>query len=877
MKQLDKVYDPARVEDSTYQFWMDGGWFVAQRDPAKTPYTIAMPPPNITGQLHMGHAMDNTWQDILIRFKRMQGFAALWVPGTDHASIATEARVVAQMAAEGLSKEDLGREKFLERVWEWRRQYGGRIVQQLKKLGSSCDWTRERFTMDEGCSRAVRHVFKLLYDEGLIYRGERIINWCPTCLTSISDAEVEHEEQQSYLWHIKYPVAGEAGSYITVATTRPETMLGDVAVAVHPEDERYRRLVGKMVMLPLMEREIPVIADEYVDREFGTGVVKITPAHDPNDFEVGQRHCLPLPKILTDDAHISENGGKYAGLCRDEARKAVVEDLTALGLLEKAEPHAHNVGTCYRCGTTVEPMVSLQWFVRMEPLAQPAIAAVKEGRINYVPERFTKTYLHWMENTRDWTISRQLWWGHRIPAWYCGDCGEITVSEEAPAVCAHCGSARLRQDEDTLDTWFSSALWPFSTLGWPEETPDYQYFYPTDTLVTAYEIIGFWVSRMIFSGLKYTGREPFHTVLIHGLMRDEQGRKMSKSLDNGIDPLDVINEYGADALRLMLVMGSTLGNDQRFSADKVTASRNFANKLWNAARFVLMNLPADFEPGLPAPEALEMSDQWALSLFSQTTAEVSENLEKFEFGLAAQKIVDFIWDVYCDWIIEIAKNRLSGGDEARADTARRVLVWLLCGALKLLHPFMPFITEEIYRALPGSGETIMTQPWPRQEDAPSYPAQQQAFAEVVNLVRAVRTVRAEMNVHPAKRTSLIIETARPEIFKAGEGVIQKLAGADEVRCVAAYEGEAAGMVQVATPIAKAFIPMLELIDRDKELARLQKERAAADAEVKNLNARLENKGFVDKAPPNVVQDIRDKLLRAEEKRRRIEESITALG
>ena len=876
MRELEKVYDPAKVEDATYDFWTKGGWFEARRDPDKKSYTIVMPPPNITGQLHMGHAMDETWQDILIRFKRMQGYSALWVPGTDHASIATEARIVAEMRTEGLAKEDLGRERFLDRAWEWKRTYGGRIVEQLKKLGCSCDWGRERFTMDEGCSKAVLHVFKTLYDEGLIYRGERIINWCPHCLTSISDAEVEHEEQKSFLWHVRYPVVG-SDEYLTVATTRPETMLGDTAVAVHPDDDRYKHLHGKMVVLPLVNKEIPVVVDEYVDMDFGTGVVKITPGHDPNDFEVGRRHDLPVPIIMTEDAHINENGGKYAGMDRAEARKAVVADLEAGEYLVKTEPHPHNVGTCYRCGTTIEPMVSLQWFVKMVPLAKPAIQAVKDDTIKFVPERFTKTYLHWMENTRDWTISRQLWWGHRIPAWYCDDCGEITVSEGVPAVCQHCGSGHIHQDEDTLDTWFSSALWPFSTLGWPEETEDLKYFYPTNTLVTGYDIIGFWVSRMIFSGLKFTGQAPFDTVLIHGLVRDEEGRKMSKSLGNGIDPLDVISEYGADALRFTLVVGSTPGNDMRFSTSKVTSSRNFANKLWNATRFVMMNLPEDFTPGLPSADALELSDKWAVSTFNNLVKEVTENLDRFEFGLAAQKVYDFIWDILCDWTIEIAKPRLNGEDAASADTVRRVLVWLLSGALKLLHPFMPFITEEIYRALPGSGETIMTQPWPEFDPAFDFAAQEEAFGEVVNVIRAVRNARAEMNVHPAKRTQLIIETDKPDIFTDGNNVLMRLGSADSVKTVARFEGDSKGMVQLATPVARVFIPMMELIDREKELARLSKELESAEKEIQSFNGRLANKGFVEKAPQQVVQDIRDKLERAVEKRDRLKESIAALG
>lgn len=877
MKELQKVYDPKLVEDKTYQFWMDNEYFKARPEPDKKPYTIVMPPPNITGQLHMGHAMDETWQDILIRFKRMQGYAALWVPGTDHASIATEARIVAEMAKEGITKEDLGREKFLERAWEWKEKYGGRIVEQLKKLGASCDWSRERFTLDDGCSKAVRYSFKKLYDEGLIYRGERIINWCPYCETSISDAEVEHEDKDGFFWHIRYPVQGGENEYVEIATTRPETMLGDTAVAVHPDDERYKHLHGKYVVLPLLNRVIPVVTDTYVDPEFGTGVVKITPAHDPNDFEVGRRHDLPIIKVMTDTAHMNENGGKYEGMERYEARKAIVADLEAQGLLAKIEPHAHAVGTCYRCGTTIEPMVSLQWFVKMKPLAEPAMRAVEEGEIQFVPERFTKTYMHWMQNTRDWTISRQLWWGHRIPAWYCDTCGKVTVDTETPAHCAHCGSTAIHQDEDTLDTWFSSALWPFSTLGWPEQTEDLAYFYPTSTLVTAYDIIGFWVSRMIFDGLHFTGKAPFTTVLIHGLIRDADGRKMSKSLGNGVDPLDVIDEFGTDALRYMLVNGSTPGNDMRFMEEKVRAARNFANKLWNAARFVLMNLPEGFEAGLPEAAALDLSDKWALSAYNEVVAEVTENLEKFELGLAAQKVYDFIWDVLCDWTIEISKPRLNGEDEKAANTARRVLVYLLSGALKLLHPFMPFITEEIYLALPGSAETIILQPWPVYQDALAYAAQQQAFNSVIELIKALRTVRADMNVHPAKKTSLLIETAHADAFMAGEGVIQRLAGVDAIEYSSQFTGDAASMVQVATTDARVFIPMLELVDREKELERLDKERQAVQKDMQSLQGRLDNEGFIKKAPAQVVQEIRDKLAKAQEKSMRIEESIKALG
>ncbi|MFV0414317.1 MAG: valine--tRNA ligase [Oscillospiraceae bacterium] len=876
MKELEKVYNPSAVEEKTYQFWMENGYFKGERTPGKTPYTIVMPPPNITGQLHMGHAMDETWQDILIRFKRMQGYAALWVPGTDHASIATEARIVAEMAKEGITKQDLGRDAFLERAWEWKAQYGGRIVQQLKKLGASCDWSRERFTMDEGCSKAVNQVFKTLYDEGLLYRGERIINWCPHCLTSISDAEVEYEEQQGSFWHIRYPVEG-TDEFVELATTRPETMLGDTAVAVNPNDERYTHLHGKNVVLPLVGRVIPVVCDDYVDIEFGTGVVKITPAHDPNDFEVGRRHNLPVIKVMTDDANINQAGGRYAGLDRYEARKAIVKDLEEGGYLAEIVPHAHNVGTCYRCGTTIEPMVSLQWFVKMEPLAAPAIKAVEDGEIKFVPERFTKTYLHWMQNTRDWCVSRQLWWGHRIPAWYCDTCGKITVDTTQLKACAHCGSSHIHQDEDTLDTWFSSALWPFSTLGWPEKTEDLAFFYPTNTLVTGYDIIGFWVSRMIFSGLHFTGKAPFNTVLIHGLVRDAQGRKMSKSLGNGVDPLDVIEEFGTDALRYMLVSGSTPGNDMRYLEEKVRSARNFSNKLWNAARFVLMNLPEEFEPGLPEEGRLALSDKWALSVYNSLVNEVTENLDKFELGLAAQKVYEFIWDVLCDWIIEISKPRFAGADAQDADTARRVLVYLLSGALKLLHPFMPFITEEVYLALPGSGETIMRQPWPQYRPELAYTAEQQNFGAVIELIRAVRAVRADMSVHPAKRTSLIIETARPEAFKAGENVLIKLAMAETVEYPAQFGGDASGMVQLATPVARIFIPMMELVDREKELERLNKEKQAVLADMKSLSGRLGNEGFVQKAPANVVQDIRDKLQKAQEKSARIEESIAALG
>ena len=875
MKELEKLYDPARVEDDIYAFWLNGGYFHTKADKSKKPYTIVMPPPNVTGQLHMGHAMDETWQDILIRYKRMQGYAALWVPGTDHASIATEAKVVAKMKEEGLTKEMLGRDGFLERAWAWKNQYGNRIVSQLKKLGCSCDWDRERFTMDEGCSKAVLKVFKYLYDKDLIYRGERIINWCPHCKTSISDAEVEYEDQEGSFWHLKYPIVG-TDEFLILATTRPETMLGDTAVAIHPDDERYKHLHGKKVLLPLLNKEIPIVTDTYVDMEFGTGVVKITPAHDPNDFEVGQRHNLPIVKVLDETAHMTADCGKYAGMDRYEARKAIVADLEAGGYLEKIEPHSHNVGTCYRCGTTIEPMVSKQWFVRMVPLAGPAIDAVRDGRIKFVPERFDKQYYHWMENTRDWCISRQLWWGHRIPAYYCDACGEVHVSDEPMTTCPKCGGA-LRQDEDTLDTWFSSALWPFSTLGWPEKTEDLDYFYPTNTLVTGYDIITFWVSRMIFSGLEYTGKVPFDTVLIHGLVRDAQGRKMSKSLGNGIDPLEIIAQYGADALRLTLVLGSTPGNDMRFSDEKIKASRNFANKLWNATRFVMMNLPEDFQAGLPAADKLDLSDKWILSTLNNLARTVTDNLDKFELGLAAQKVQDFIWEVYCDWYIEIAKVRLNSTDPEEADNARKVLVYVLTQALKLLHPFMPFITEEIYRALPGTSETIMTEQWPVFTEELNYAAEEADFEKLMDYIKAVRTIRAEMNVHPAKRSSMIIETSETEAFRRGGDYLAKFAFATDVTLTEKYTGDTAGMVQVITHAARGFIPMMELIDREKELARLNKEKAGAEKEIGMFSRQLSNEGFVNKAPANVVEEIRQKLARAQEKLARVEESIAALG
>ncbi|WP_418782774.1 valine--tRNA ligase, partial [Hominenteromicrobium sp.] len=750
-KELAKAYEPKEVEDRIYDFWMKGKYFHAEVDPKKKPYTIVIPPPNITGQLHLGHAMDETLQDTLIRWRRMQGYSALWLPGTDHASIATEAKIVEAMRKEGITKEEIGREKFLERAWAWKDQYGGRIVEQLKKLGSSCDWDRLRFTMDEGCNKAVNHVFKKLYDKGLIYRGERIINWCPHCKTSISDAEVVFEEKEGSFWHLRYPLSDGSG-YIELATTRPETMLGDTAVAVHPDDERYKALVGKTVILPLVNKEIPIIADSYVEQDFGTGVVKITPAHDPNDFGVGLRHNLPVINVMDDGGVINENGGKYAGMPALEARKQIVKDLDEAGFLIKIEPIKHNVGTCYRCGTVVEPRVSTQWFVKMEPLAKPAIDAVKDGDIRFIPERMDKVYYNWMENIKDWCISRQLWWGHQIPAWYC-ECGETIVSETVPTVCPKCGGTHLTRDPDTLDTWFSSALWPFSTLGWPDNTEELKYFYPTNTLVTGYDIIFFWVARMIFSGLEHMGEVPFNTVFFHGLIRDAQGRKMSKSLGNGVDPLDVISVYGADALRFTLVTGNSPGNDLRFSEEKVSASRNFANKIWNAARFILMNIEGkDIDCALP--KKFYTSDKWILNRFNNVTAAVTENLEKFELGMAVSKLYDFIWDDFCDWYIELAKIRMNGADEESADSARRVLVWTMSNTLKLLHPFMPYITEEIWQTLPHDGEALIVAKWPEYDEALSFPQEAKNLENVMALIRAIRTRRNEMNVPPSKKAHI---------------------------------------------------------------------------------------------------------------------------
>ena len=851
---------------------MDGGYFTAERDPEKTPYTIVIPPPNITGQLHMGHALDETLQDILIRYKKLQGYSALWIPGTDHASIATEAKIVAAMREEGLSKEDLGRDGFLERAWKWRETYGGRIVSQLKKLGTACDWTRERFTLDEGCSEAVKEVFVRLYEKGLIYRGERIINWCPTCKTSISEAEVEYEEQQGFFWHLRYPLKDGSG-WLELATTRPETLLGDTAVAVNPNDERYRDLVGKTLILPLVGREISMVADDYVDMEFGTGVVKITPAHDPNDFEVGLRHNLPVINVLTEDAHINENGGKYEGMERYEARKAIVADLEAGGYLAKVEPHAHNVGTCYRCHTTVEPRVSKQWFVKMEPLAKPAIEAVRNGETKFIPERFDKIYYHWMENIKDWCISRQLWWGHRIPAYYCADCGEMVVAKEAPHACPKCGSMHMHQDEDTLDTWFSSALWPFSTLGWPNETEDLKYFYPTDTLVTGYDIIFFWVARMIFSAIEQTGEVPFHTVFIHGLVRDAQGRKMSKSLGNGIDPLEVIDQYGADALRLALVTGNSPGNDMRFSDDKIKAARNFANKLWNATRFILMNL-SDEVTDCALPRTLSIEDKWVLSQYSRLVREVTENLDRFELGIAEQKLYDFLWDVFCDWYIELAKSRLQAGGET-ALCAQKVLVFLMSNTVKLLHPFMPFITEEIWQALPTDTESIMRSAWPAYDADLDFAEEERKFARIMEAIKAIRNTRTEMNVPPSRKAAVYVATEYETIFTDCAPFFERLASASGV--FVAKEQTIEGAVQVATQSARIFLPMDDLIDKDKERERLNREKAKCEKEIEIHSKKLANENFVSKAPEKVVNDIRGKLAKSQELLEKIESSLAALG
>lgn len=872
-KELAKTYEPQEVEDRIYEFWTKGNYFHAEPDPKKKPYTIVIPPPNITGQLHMGHALDETLQDILIRWRRMQGYCALWLPGTDHASIATEAKIVEAMRQEGVTKEEIGREAFLERAWDWKRQYGGRIVEQLKKLGSSCDWERERFTLDEGCSKAVREVFVRLYEKGLIYRGERIINWCPHCKTSISDAEVEFEEKAGHFWHLRYPFKDGSG-YLELATTRPETMLGDTAVAVHPEDERYQDIIGKTLILPLVGREIPVVADTYVEKDFGTGVVKITPAHDPNDFEVGLRHNLEIINVMNEDGSINENGGKYCGMSGLEARKAIVRDLEEQGFLVRIEDIKHNVGTCYRCGTVVEPRVSKQWFVKMKPLAEPAVDCVRDGQIQFIPERMNKTYYNWMENIKDWCISRQLWWGHRIPAWYCPDCGEMIVAREAPHACSKCGCTNLHQDEDTLDTWFSSALWPFSTLGWPEKTKELEYFYPTDTLVTGYDIIFFWVARMIFSGLEHMKEVPFKTVFFHGLVRDAQGRKMSKSLGNGIDPLEVIAQYGADALRFTLVTGISPGNDTRFSTERVEASRNFANKLWNASRFILMNIEGkEVKNELPARLATE--DKWIVSAFNRVAKEVNENLEKFELGIAAQKLYDFLWDQFCDWFIEITKIRLTGDDEQAAQEVRQVLVWVMTRTLAMLHPFMPYITEEIWQTMPHDGEALIVNSYPSYDPALDFPEASARMESVMAAVRAVRNRRSEMNVAPSRRTKLYLATAKPDVFVEGTAIFQRLAYATELEVADSFTLD--GAVTIVTPDAKIYIQMDELVDKAAEIARLTKELESAEKQYATAQAKLSNEKFTGKAPANVVEGVRQNAARLQEHIALIRSSLEALG
>ena len=870
-KELAKAYCPKDFEDRIYQEWNDKGCFKADPDPKKKPYTIVIPPPNITGQLHMGHALDETLQDILIRWKRMSGYSALWVPGTDHASIATEAKIVEAMRKEGITKEEIGRDKFLERAWDWKKQYGGRIVQQLKKLGSSCDWSRERFTLDEGCSKAVKEVFVRYYEEGLIYRGKRIINWCPKCLTSISDAEVEYEDQAGHFWHLRYKFK-DSDEYLELATTRPETLLGDTAVAVNPNDERYKHLIGKTLILPIVHREIPVVGDEYVEMDFGTGVVKITPAHDPNDFEVGLRHNLEVINVMTDDAKIVDDYPKYAGMDRYEARKAIVEDLEKEGALVRIEDYNHNVGTCYRCGSTVEPRVSTQWFVKMEELAKPAIEAVKNGETKFVPERFDKIYYHWLENIKDWCISRQLWWGHRIPAFYCDDCGEMVVTKEDKVVCPKCGKP-MRQDPDTLDTWFSSALWPFSTLGWPEQTEDLKYFYPTATLVTGYDIIFFWVVRMMFSALKNTGKVPFKTVLIHGLVRDAQGRKMSKSLGNGIDPLQVIDEYGADALRFMLATGNAPGNDMRYMEEKVTSARNFANKLWNASRFVMMNLPDDFEfKGIP--ENLRVEDKWIISKFNKLAKEVNYNLDKFELGVACSKLYDFIWDVYCDWYIELTKPRIQAGGKTMED-AQAVLVYVLEGSLKLLHPFMPYITEEIWQTLEDGKSMIITADYPVYDEKLTFNEEEQQFEKVIAAIKAVRNRRNEINVPPSVKAKLFVETNEEELYKNSAAFFEKLASASEIETGSHFDMPDA--VTTVTEFARIFIPFDQLVDKEKELARLAKEKAKVQKDIDFLEKKLNNQGFISKAPAAQVEKEREKLAKAKEKMSKIELSVKQLG
>ena len=881
-KELPKVYEPREVEGRVYEMWEKNGCFEGHRDPDKRPFTIVMPPPNVTGQLHMGHAMDCTLQDILIRFKRMQGYAALWVPGTDHAGIATQIKVEEELRkSEGLTRYDLGREKFLERVWDWKHKFGNRIVEQQKKLGASCDWSRARFTMDEGLSNAVRHVFVSLYNKGLIYKGSRIINWCPHCVTALSDAEVEYKEKPGHLWHIRYPIAGEEGRYVTVATTRPETMLGDTGVAVNPEDGRYRDIVGKKCILPLVNKEIPIVADAYVDMEFGTGCVKMTPAHDPNDFEVGLRHNLESIRVLDDNGKVVEGYGRYSGMDRYEARKAIVADLEEQGYLVKVEEHTHNVGTCYRCGTDVEPIISAQWFVKMEPLAREALRVVNDGEVKFVPDRFSKIYTNWMENVHDWCISRQLWWGHRIPAWTCEDCGGMTVSETDPTECQHCHSTHIRQEEDVLDTWFSSALWPFSTLGWPNESSeDFKYFYPTDVLVTGYDIIFFWVARMIFSACEHTGKPPFHTVFIHGLVRDDKGRTLSKSLGNGIDPLEMADQYGADALRFNLITGNSPGNDMRFYTERCEAMRNFANKIWNASRFLMMNLTID---RCELPDRLELEDKWILSKLNSVIPEVTENMERYELGVAAQKVYDFIWDSYCDWYIELTKTRLQGEDEDSKLRAQQVLCYVLTETLKLLHPFMPFITEEIWQALPHSGDYLMLQQWPQHRAELDFPEEEKAMELIMDAIRGVRARRAEMNVPPSKKAQLTVSTLERAVFEQGIPFLKRLAYASDVTVEGVTDAgsddamTAQGMVTVTTHAARLFMPLAELVDLEKEKARIEKELKKNRAELDKLEAKLGNPGFVNKAPAHVVEAEQDRAEKLRALLAKLEESAASMA
>ena len=875
MKELPKVYDPQQVEGRIYQLWMDHDCFKAEPDPDKKPFSIVMPPPNVTGQLHMGHAMDATLQDILTRFKRMQGYSALWLPGTDHAGIATQIKVEEDLRVnEGLTRYDLGREKFLKRVWQWKEKYGNRIVEQQKKMGASCDWSRSRFTMDEGCSRAVRETFCELYDKGLIYKGSRIINWCPHCLTALSDAEVEYVDKPGHLWHIRYPLADGSGD-IVVATTRPETMMGDTGVAVNPEDEKFKHLIGKTCILPIMNREIPIVGDEYCEIGFGTGAVKMTPAHDPNDFEVGLRHNLEVIRVIADDGHINENGGKYNGMDRYECRKALVKDLEEQGYLVKTEPYSHNVGTCYRCHNDVEPLISAQWFVKMEPLAKEAIRVVNDGTIRFVPERFTKTYINWMENVHDWCISRQLWWGHQIPAWYCDECGHINVKREDPTECEKCGCKHLTREEDVLDTWFSSALWPFSTMGWPDQNAaDLNYWYPTSVMVTGYDIIFFWVARMIFSGMEQMKREPFKTVFIHGLVRDDKGRKMSKSLGNGIDPLEMAEKYGADALRFNLITGNSPGNDMRFYVEKTEAMRNFCNKIWNASRFVMMNLTID---KVALPEKLELEDKWILSKLNTLIREVTDNMDAFELGVASAKVYDFIWDNYCDWFIELTKNRLNSEDPAARENAQNVLCYVLIETLKLLHPFMPFITEEIYQALPHTEEFLMLSKWPEYGEALSFPAEEEAMQNVIEAITAIRARRNEMNVGPGRKVHYTIATAHSDEFTAGIPFFTRLASASDVTIVGADEIPAAdGMVEVDTHAARIFMPLAELVDFEKELARIAREKANAEKQLAGIMNKLNNPGFMAKAPEAVINGAREDAAKLQALLEKLDASAAAM-